>query len=136
MTADIPKSKVLASLRAACDAAGSQKSWAVANRFHPSFVTDILKGRREITDRLLKALGYERYEGIREEVNQHPRMQRPRCRAGERRWMTAYPKTKKSRSPVRLTAAAGKSQCTSENIRNSGNAMCADVNTANRQLQT
>lgn len=50
---------VLQALRTACDAAGSQKAWALANGFHPSFVTDVLKGRRDVTERLANALEYE-----------------------------------------------------------------------------
>ena len=45
-------------LRKACDAAGSQLAWAEANGFSPSFVSDVLKKKRGISEELLKALGY------------------------------------------------------------------------------
>jgi len=46
-------------LKDVCNSFGSQKGWAFANGFHPSFVTDVLSGRRDITERLLEALDWE-----------------------------------------------------------------------------
>jgi len=47
-------------LRAACRGAGSQRIWAQANGLSRQYVTDILKGRRPVTDTVANALGYER----------------------------------------------------------------------------
>lgn len=52
--------KVLSELRKACDDAGSQLAWAEANGLSPSFVSDVLKERRDPSDRLSEALGFER----------------------------------------------------------------------------
>jgi len=46
-------------LRKACDEAGNQKKWALANDYHPSFVSDVLNGRRRMPERMLDALDYE-----------------------------------------------------------------------------
>lgn len=39
---------------------GGQGAWAKANGFHPSFVSDIIRGRRPLSRRLCEALGLER----------------------------------------------------------------------------
>ena len=50
---------VIQAVREACREAGSQKEWAKAKGFHPSFVSEVLNGRTDISERLLEALGWE-----------------------------------------------------------------------------
>lgn len=38
---------------------GSLRKWAKANGFSPSFVSDVLAGTRNVTERLAGALGFE-----------------------------------------------------------------------------
>lgn len=47
-------------LRSECRRAGGQAAWAVAHDMSPQFVCDVLKGRREITERMANALGFVR----------------------------------------------------------------------------
>ena len=51
---------VIARLEAEIEEAGSQKGWAVSHGFSPQFVTDVLKGRRRVSDNLARALGFRR----------------------------------------------------------------------------
>ena len=51
---------VFAELRRACDAAGGQKAWAEAHGIAPQHLNDVLMCRREISDRVLAALGLAR----------------------------------------------------------------------------
>ncbi|MGX9966083.1 hypothetical protein ACVFYP_22345 [Roseomonas sp. F4] len=51
---------VFAALRQACDAAGGQKAWAEAHGLTAQHVNDVLSCRREISDRVLAALGLRR----------------------------------------------------------------------------
>ena len=51
---------VFAALRRACDAAGGQKAWAEAHGIAPQHLNDVLNARREISDRVLAALGLAR----------------------------------------------------------------------------
>lgn len=46
-------------LRQACDAAGGQKAWALANGFGRSYVHDVLKGNRRPSKNLAARLGCE-----------------------------------------------------------------------------
>jgi len=55
----IDEAKMLDLFRGAVDAAGSQKAWATANGFSPTYVCDVLKGYRRIGSDLASALGYE-----------------------------------------------------------------------------
>ena len=48
---------VLAMLTKACEALGSQQAWAEANNLSPSYVSDVLKGRRAPGQSILAALG-------------------------------------------------------------------------------
>lgn len=41
--------------------AGSQNNWAVQHGLSGAYVNDVLHGRRDPADRLLDALGYEKY---------------------------------------------------------------------------
>ena len=52
--------EVFAALRRACDEAGGQKAWAEAHGIAPQHVNDVLNARREISDRVLAALGLVR----------------------------------------------------------------------------
>lgn len=53
---------VFAELRRACRDAGGQKAWAEAHGLAPQHVNDVLACRREISDRILAALGLKRVE--------------------------------------------------------------------------
>lgn len=44
-------------LVAACDDAGSQKAWAEAHGFSKQYVSDVIMGRRTISENLAAALG-------------------------------------------------------------------------------
>jgi hypothetical protein len=46
-------------LRKACKDVGSQQQWAEANGFSAPFVSDVLRGKRAITDRIASVLGFE-----------------------------------------------------------------------------
>lgn len=47
-------------LAARVRAAGTAKNWADANDIAPSYVSDVLRGRKEPGERILTALGIER----------------------------------------------------------------------------
>ena len=51
---------VLRQLRRECRELGSQAEWARRNDFTRAFISDLLAGRRDVTDRLAAALGFER----------------------------------------------------------------------------
>jgi DNA-binding transcriptional regulator YdaS (Cro superfamily) len=53
---------VFAEIRRACAAAGGQKAWAAAHGIAPQHLNDVLMCRREISDRVLRALGLVRVE--------------------------------------------------------------------------
>jgi len=59
MTIDLTESQILEILRNECVEAGSQRAWADKHNLAPSFVNDVLKGKRGVTERILDALGYE-----------------------------------------------------------------------------
>jgi len=52
--------EVFGALRRACDEAGGQKAWAEAHGIAPQHLNDVLMCRREISDRVLAALGLVR----------------------------------------------------------------------------
>lgn len=47
-------------LRHRCEAAGGQKSWAIDHGVSPQYVCDILRGRKEVSERVAALLGYDR----------------------------------------------------------------------------
>jgi len=51
---------LLAILRSACDAAGGQRAWAEAHGLSPQYVCDVLKGRRDVSERMANELGFLR----------------------------------------------------------------------------
>ncbi len=53
-------SDVVILLRKRCAAAGSAKAWAKAANVSESYVSDVLRGRREPAPAILDALGLER----------------------------------------------------------------------------
>jgi hypothetical protein len=53
-------SAVFHRLETEVEQAGGQRAWAKARGFSPSFINDVMRGRREITDRLAAALGFRR----------------------------------------------------------------------------
>lgn len=53
-------SDVLTLLAGECEKAGSRAAWAKQHDLSPSYVGDVLKGRRDPGEGILKALGLER----------------------------------------------------------------------------
>lgn len=49
---------VFADLRQACREAGGQKAWAAAHGIAPQHLNDVIAGRRELSPRILAALGW------------------------------------------------------------------------------
>ena len=45
-------------LRAECETEGGQRPWAAKHGVSPQFVSDLLRGRRNISERVAEALGY------------------------------------------------------------------------------
>ncbi len=43
-----------------CAELGSQKAWAEKHGLSPAYVSDIIHGRREISDKVAQLLGYSR----------------------------------------------------------------------------
>lgn len=52
--------EVIEQLRAAIADAGSQRAFAEKHGFTPGYVSDVLKGQRGLSDRILAAIGVER----------------------------------------------------------------------------
>ncbi len=46
-------------LRKACEDAGSNRAWALANDLSPQYVGDVIEGKRSIGPAILKALNIE-----------------------------------------------------------------------------
>lgn len=51
---------VVGALNRACREAGGQKAWALQHNIAPQHLNDVLSARREISDRILAALGLAR----------------------------------------------------------------------------
>lgn len=56
----ITRKQLTQKLRDACDAAGSQRQWALQNDISPAHVNDVLAGNRQPGKKIVKALGYEK----------------------------------------------------------------------------
>jgi hypothetical protein len=54
------KEKILRLLRAAIDASGNQTAWARRTGVNEGYLSQVLNGRVEPTDRLLRHIGYRR----------------------------------------------------------------------------
>ena len=54
-------------LKKACYQAGSQRAWADAHGLSPSFVSDVLQGKRDVTAKIARALGYVKFTGFCEQ---------------------------------------------------------------------
>jgi len=52
--------QVIERLRATIEAAGGQRSFALAHGFTPAYVHDVLHGRRNLANRILAAIGVEK----------------------------------------------------------------------------
>jgi hypothetical protein len=63
---ELTAADVVRRLRAAVDSVGDQKTWAQAQDLSPSYVNDVLRGRREPGESILVALGLERVVIFRE----------------------------------------------------------------------
>ena len=57
---------VIERLQAAVQAVGSQKAFAVAHGISEQYVSDLLRGRRELSPKILDILGLERVVSYRE----------------------------------------------------------------------
>jgi DNA-binding transcriptional regulator YdaS (Cro superfamily) len=51
---------LIAILRSACERAGGQRAWAEAHGLSPQYVCDVLKGRRDVSERMANELGFLR----------------------------------------------------------------------------
>lgn len=51
---------MIAILRSACATAGTQAAWAAKHGFSPAYVSDVLNGRRDMSEALANALGFLR----------------------------------------------------------------------------
>lgn len=60
MSAGLRTEEVLDRLRAACREAGSQTAWAEANGISVAYVSDVVRGRRDPGDSVLRGLGLQR----------------------------------------------------------------------------
>ena len=49
-------------LKKACDAAGSQRQWALAHGLSAPYVNDVIKGNRSPGESIIKALGLRKEE--------------------------------------------------------------------------
>jgi hypothetical protein len=58
---DHSDSDVVAALKVACAESGSQAAWAQAKMFSPQFICDVLKSKRDVTERLAAELGFARH---------------------------------------------------------------------------
>jgi hypothetical protein len=53
----VTEREALQELRRACQDAGSQRAWAKAHGYSDAYVSDVLNGRRDISEQLANALG-------------------------------------------------------------------------------
>jgi DNA-binding transcriptional regulator YdaS (Cro superfamily) len=51
---------LISALRHDCNCSGSQRKWAKANGFSPAYVSDVLSGRRDVSENLAAKLGFRR----------------------------------------------------------------------------
>jgi hypothetical protein len=58
MTRDIPTQEIIDQLKQECRELGSQAAWAKNHGFSRSFISDVLQGRRDVTEKLANRLGY------------------------------------------------------------------------------
>jgi len=58
--AELTALDVFARLRKACSAAGGQSAWAAQNRVSPQYVSDVINGRTDPGESILRALGLAR----------------------------------------------------------------------------
>lgn len=63
----ITDAELIELLQADIARAGTMRAWCRANGFSPSFVSDLLSGVRNVTDRLASSLGYRRANGWRKQ---------------------------------------------------------------------
>lgn len=64
-TDSLTHAQALASLRALVRLEGTAKAAATVYGVSPQYLSDVLNGRREISEKLAKALGFERYVAFR-----------------------------------------------------------------------
>lgn len=66
----LTESQVIERLRTACEQAGGQKAFAQQHELTPTYVHDVLHGRRPPAYRILDALGLERVVIYREKIDE------------------------------------------------------------------
>jgi len=59
MTASLTKAEFLDVLRKACADAGSQAAWAELHNIPPSLVSEVLNGKRGVTETIMAPLNFE-----------------------------------------------------------------------------
>ncbi len=59
----ITDAEVIAALEAAVEAAGSLQAWGRAHQFTASYVSDVINGRRNPSERLARAVGFKLVQG-------------------------------------------------------------------------
>jgi DNA-binding transcriptional regulator YdaS (Cro superfamily) len=65
----LSEDELLAELSSACEAAGGQAHWAKTAGLSATYVSDVLKRRRQPGDSICRALGYERqYAYVRKDI--------------------------------------------------------------------
>lgn len=67
----LTQSQIVELLRAAVEAAGTQKAFAQQHDVSEQYITDVLRGRREPGAKILAALGYEKVVSYRQIDGMH-----------------------------------------------------------------
>jgi DNA-binding transcriptional regulator YdaS (Cro superfamily) len=65
----LTEDEVMERLRAAIAEAGSQRAFAEKHGFTPGYVSDVIKGQRGLSDRILAAIGVERVINYRLKIS-------------------------------------------------------------------
>jgi hypothetical protein len=60
----IPEDELRNILTQACTESGSQQDWAKGHGFSPAYVSDVLNGRKDVSERIAEALGYVKFTGF------------------------------------------------------------------------
>lgn len=68
MTAYLTKAEFLDVVRKACVDAGSQRALAEALNMDPSHLSEVLSGKRGVTEKIMAPLGYELVEYYRKKA--------------------------------------------------------------------
>jgi hypothetical protein len=60
MTEPATSAEVIAVLRSECARCGGQGIWAREHKFSPQYVSEVLSGRKDVSEAMANALGYFR----------------------------------------------------------------------------